>query len=79
MRERFGQLREKFGVEEQVDIAELMYHDPDRADVAEWLGSHGWTTAGVTSQQEMRRLGRWVLPADTDEQAFSTFVTAQRH
>jgi hypothetical protein len=33
----------------------------------------------VTSQQEMRRLGRWVLPNDIDEQAFSTFVTAQRH
>jgi hypothetical protein len=33
----------------------------------------------VTSQDEMRRLGRWVLPDDTDQKAFSTFVTAQRH
>ncbi|MDT5214695.1 MAG: hypothetical protein QOK18_2934 [Mycobacterium sp.] len=79
MRERFQQLRDKFGMEEQVDVAELMYHDLDRADVAEWLDSHGWTAAGVTSQDEMRRLGRWVLPDDTDQKAFSTFVTAQRH
>jgi methyltransferase (TIGR00027 family) len=78
MRERFQQLREKFGMEEQVDVAELMYHDPDRADVAEWLDAHGWTAAGVTSQQEMRRLDRWVLPEETDAQAFSTFVTAER-
>jgi methyltransferase (TIGR00027 family) len=79
MRERFQQLREKFGMEHQVDVAELMYHDPDRADVAEWLDSHGWAAAGVTSLEEMRRLGRWVLPDDTDQRAFSTFVTAQRH
>jgi methyltransferase (TIGR00027 family) len=79
MRERFEQLRDKFGMEEQVDVAELMYHDLDRADVAEWLDSHGWRAAGVTSQDEMRRLGRWVLPDDTDQKAFSTFVTAQRH
>jgi methyltransferase (TIGR00027 family) len=79
MRARFAALREKFGMEDQVDVAELMYHDPNRADVAQWLDAHGWTAAGVTSQQEMRRLGRWVLPNDIDEQAFSTFVTAQRH
>jgi O-methyltransferase involved in polyketide biosynthesis len=79
MRERFAQLREKFGMEEQVDVAELMYHDPDRADVIEWLDSHGWAAAGVTSLEEMRRLDRWVLPEDTDQRAFSTFVTAQRH
>jgi len=79
MRERFQQLRDKFGMEEQVDVAELMYHDLDRADVAEWLDSHGWAAAGVTSQDEMRRLGRWVLPDDADQKAFATFVTAQRH
>jgi methyltransferase (TIGR00027 family) len=79
MRERFQQVREKFGMEEQVNVAELMYHDPDRADVIEWLDSHGWAAAGVTSMEEMRRLDRWVLPEDTDQRAFSTFVTAQRH
>jgi methyltransferase (TIGR00027 family) len=78
MRERFAQLRDKFGLDQQVDVAELMYHDPDRADVAEWLDSHGWSARGETSRDAMIRLGRWTLPAETDERAFSTFVTAQR-
>ena len=37
-----------------------MYNDPDRADVAEWLDAHGWRADAVTSQDEMRRLGRCV-------------------
>jgi len=81
MRERFTQIREKFGIEESVDIAELMYHDVDRADVAEWLNAHGRTASAVTSQDEMRRLGRWVLMESmesTGPAAFSSFVTAQR-
>ena len=81
MRERFTQIREKFGIEESVDIAELMYHDLDRADVAEWLNAHGWTASAVTSRDEMRRLGRWVLMESmesTGPAAFSSFVTAQR-
>ena len=58
-----------------------MYHDVDRADVAEWLNAHGWTASAVTSQDEMRRLGRWVLMESmesTGPAAFSSFVTAQR-
>ena len=90
MRERFAQLSEKFGIEQGgqaggklMDIAELMYNDADRADVTEWLNAHGWAAAAVTSQDEMMRLDRWVLPAETDgepidERAFSEFVTATR-
>ena len=84
MRERFAQLSDKFGIEQQpVDIAELMYHDADRADVTEWLNTHGWTATAVTSQEEMRALDRWVLPAEidgqpTDDRGFSEFVTAER-
>ncbi len=55
-----------------------MYNDPDRADVAEWLGAHGWRAKAVTSQDEMRRLGRFVELADADDDAFATFVTAER-
>ena len=32
-----------FGIERDFDLQELMYNDPDRADVAEWLAAHGWT------------------------------------
>lgn len=83
MRERFAQLSEKFDIEQTVDIAELMYNDADRADVTEWLNANGWAASAVTSQEEMTRLDRWVLPAETDgqpvdERAFSEFVTAQR-
>lgn len=83
MRERFAQLSKKLDIEQTIDIAELMYNDADRADVTEWLNDHGWAAAAVTSQDEMRRLDRWVLPAETDgepidERAFSEFVTAER-
>lgn len=83
MRERFAQLSEKFDIEQSIDIAELMYNDADRADVTEWLNTNGWTAQSVTSQDEMTRLDRWVLPAEADgqpvdERAFSEFVTAQR-
>ena len=44
-------------------MGELTYEDPDRADVAVWLDEHGWQSTAVTSQDEMRRLGRAVLVA----------------
>jgi methyltransferase (TIGR00027 family) len=78
MRERFQRIAEQFGMEQALDVQQLMYHDPDRADVAVWLGEHGWTAAAITSQDEMRRLGRFVLLEEFDEDAFSTFVTAER-
>lgn len=83
MRQRFDQISARFGIEQPLDIAELMYHDSDRADVTEWLTGHGWNATAVTSREEMTRLDRWVLPAEVDgqpidERAFSEFVTAQR-
>jgi methyltransferase (TIGR00027 family) len=78
MRERFERIAAQFGMEEALDLQGLMYEDPDRADVAEWLDAHGWRSAAVTSQAEMRRLGRLVELADTGEDAFATFVTAQK-
>ncbi|CAA0124616.1 Putative S-adenosyl-L-methionine-dependent methyltransferase [Mycolicibacterium vanbaalenii] len=77
MRERFTALTAKFDVE-PMDITELTYEDPDRADVAVWLRAHGWRSATVDSQDEMRRLGRFVEIADADGQSFSTFVTGER-
>ncbi|KAB7754561.1 S-adenosyl-L-methionine-dependent methyltransferase [Mycolicibacterium phlei DSM 43072] len=79
MRERFERIRELFGFEDTVDVAELMYDDPDRADVAEWLTAHGWSATAVTSEAEMRRCNRWVLPdALYTDGGFSQFVTAQK-
>ncbi len=78
MQERFERISAELGIEREVDVQELMYNDPDRADVTEWLGEHGWRANAVTSQDEMRRLGRFVDLADADDDAFATFVTAER-
>ncbi len=79
MRDRFERIAEQLGVQETVDIQGLMYEDPDRADVADWLDGHGWAAKAVTSRDEMRRLGRWVSPPDeSGEDSFSSFVTAEK-
>lgn len=82
MKERFEVIKEKFGITDSLDVGELMYNDLDRADVAEWLGAHGWDSSAVQSAAEMRRLDRWALPDGPDspaDDAFSQFVTATRH
>ncbi|QZH66278.1 class I SAM-dependent methyltransferase [Mycolicibacterium farcinogenes] len=78
MRERFERFAEQFNMEQALNIQDLIYEDPDRADVAEWLGVHGWRADGVHSLDEMRRLGRYVDIEHDDTRAFSTFVTAER-
>ena len=78
MRERFQKIAEKFGMEDAIDVGDLMYHDEDRADVTEWLNGHGWTASAVTSREEMSRHGRWVLPDEADQKAFSDFVVGVR-
>src|ERR1700727_1460083 len=42
MRERFNKVADEIGLEETVDVGELMYRDDNRADVADWLNGHGW-------------------------------------
>ena len=78
MRERFERIAAQFGMEDALDVQELIYSDPDRADVAVWLADHGWQSKAVISQDEMRRLGRAVEIADTDDDAFSTFITGEK-
>ncbi len=78
MRERFERFAAQFNMEEALNIQDLIYEDPDRADVAEWLGAHGWRAGGVHSLDEMRRLGRYVELEHEDKGAFATFVTAEK-
>lgn len=79
MRERWEKMSDELGIERTVDIADLTYNDPHRADVTEWLNSHDWSATGTVSVDEMQRLGRYTEIADEDYQnGFSTFVIAER-
>jgi methyltransferase (TIGR00027 family) len=80
MRERFRKVADELGMEETVDVGELMYRDEHRADVTEWLNTHGWRAQAQPSTDEMRRLGRWIenVPLADDKDAFSDFVIAER-
>jgi O-methyltransferase involved in polyketide biosynthesis len=69
----------QLGIAQIVDVKDLMYNDPDRADVAEWLDAHGWRSYSVASDEQQRHLGRWVeVPMADDQDAFGQFVTAER-
>jgi methyltransferase (TIGR00027 family) len=79
MRQRWEKMADDLGIERTVDIADLTYNDPHRADVTEWLNEHGWTASGTVSTDEMRRLNRWVeVPSQQDQDGFSTFVVAEK-
>lgn len=80
MRQRFQKVAEEIGIEQTIDVGELMYRDENRADVADWLNEHGWRATAQNSADEMRRLDRWVddVPSADDKEAFSDFVTAER-
>ena len=79
MRERWEKMSDEMGIERTVDIADLTYNDEHRADLTEWLNTHGWTATGSSSTDEMRRLNRWIDVPDQDEQdGFTTFVVAER-
>lgn len=79
LRERFAGVAEKLGWTALPDIQDLTYDEPDRADLAEWLNAHGWRATFVESQDEMKRLGRWVdVPVRGSDDSFSRFVVAER-
>jgi methyltransferase (TIGR00027 family) len=77
MQARFEKISEELGIEREFDVQELMYNDPDRADVVEWLNAHGWRAEGVKSQDVMRKLGRYMELETADDDAFATFATAE--
>ncbi len=79
MRQLLEKMADDMGIERTVDISDLTYNDPQRADLTEWLNAHGWSASGTPSADEMRRLDRWVpVPDLPDDDGFSTFVVAER-
>lgn len=80
IRERFKKVAEALGLEQAFDVHELIYHDPNRTVVADWLNDHGWRATARNAGDEMRRVGRWVagVPMADDKQALSELVTAER-
>ena len=77
-RERFEKFADQLGIERTIDMQNLTYNDADRADVTDWLNTHGWLATGERSTDVMRRLDRWVEVPMADPDAFSTFVVAQK-
>jgi methyltransferase (TIGR00027 family) len=80
MQDRFRRVAGELGIVQTVDVQDLIYHDEDRAIVADWLNNHGWRATAQSSVDEMRRLDRWVeaVPMGDDKDAFAYFVTAER-
>lgn len=79
MSERFKKVAEQIGLEQTVDVQDLIYHDEHRAAVSDWLNEHGWRATAQHATAEMRRLDRWVnVPMGDDADAFAEFVTAER-
>ncbi|SOJ54738.1 Putative S-adenosyl-L-methionine-dependent methyltransferase [Mycobacterium simulans] len=80
LRQRFQRAADELGFEQTLFLQDLIYHDQDRAVVADWLNAHGWQAVTQSSRDELRRLGRWIdgLPMANDKDAFADFVTADR-
>jgi methyltransferase (TIGR00027 family) len=79
MQQRFAKVSEQLGIERPFDVGDLMYNDPDRAELVGWLNEHHWRATGVAATDEMKRLNRWVEISMThDPDAFSTFALAER-
>jgi methyltransferase (TIGR00027 family) len=74
-RERTAQLRERLGLD--LDVDTLMYTDESRTDAADSLVEHGWRVDAVPSAEEMARLGRPATDDLVDEAMDSVFVHAR--
>lgn len=80
MRQRFRDIAAELGLVQPTHLQDLMYNDPDRAVVTDWLNTHGWHATARNSGDELRRLHRWNGggPIAEDKDAFADFVTAER-
>ncbi|AKN15555.1 methyltransferase, putative, family protein [Mycobacterium haemophilum DSM 44634] len=73
--QRWLRIRDRLGL--NVNVAELIYHEPDRSDAARWLADHGWQVRGVNNWDEMTRLGRPIPEDLADEVVRSTLLRAR--
>lgn len=76
---RFERVADELNLPRSVDLADLVYDDPNRTEVTGWLRANGWSATATPAQAEMQRLGRWrdLQLADYDD-ALSNFVVAER-
>jgi methyltransferase (TIGR00027 family) len=74
-RERTAQLRERLGLD--LDVDTLIYTDGTRSDAADWLADHGWHVDAVPSAEEMARLGRPATDDLVEEAMDSVFLHAR--
>jgi methyltransferase (TIGR00027 family) len=72
---RWQRMRDRLGLD--VNVEALTFHEPDRSDAAEWLGSHGWQVRAVSNRDEMARLGRAVPEDLADDAVRSTLLRAR--
>jgi methyltransferase (TIGR00027 family) len=78
MQQRFARIADQLGIPQSTDMRDLIYDDPDRSDVVEWLDTHLWRARAVSARDVRLQLGRdSTLPVEEDS-AFATFVTAAR-
>ena len=79
MRERWEKMADDIGIERTVDIADLTYNDEHRAELS---GLAPTTTGGPPPAHHRPTrcagLAGGSVPGRQDEDAFSTFVVAER-
>jgi methyltransferase (TIGR00027 family) len=74
---RYREVAAKVGGREAPDFEDLWYLE-DRADVAEWLGEHGWDVSATPAEELMARYGRHAPEGLVDGRPRSVFVSAAR-
>src|SRR4029079_16427151 len=59
MRRRFERVSDQLGITQTLDIADLMYNDPDSTELTGWLDPAGWQAGRVGARGGRRAIGAW--------------------
>ena len=77
--ERFMKQVGELGIQQTVDVGDVVCRDLSPAAVVERLTERGWQTRLEPTKAAMRRLGCWVdVPGADDENLYGAFVTGVR-